>query len=151
MIHCTRTDSGNEDFRALVRLLDRELAERDGADHAFFAQFNKIDHIAHVVLAVDGDGLAVGCGALKAYTPGVVEVKRMFVPPDLRGRGIASRVLAALEEWARELGYPRCILETGERQPEAIALYRKNGYRVIPNYGQYAEVTTSVCFEKALL
>jgi putative acetyltransferase len=59
-------------------------------------------------------------------------------------------VLSELESWAAELGYPKCVLETGKRQPEAIALYEKQGYQRIPNYGQYIGVENSVCFEKVL-
>ena len=74
----------------------------------------------------------------------------MYVLPESRNGGIATRVLSALEEWAGELSYARCILETGKKQPEAIALYKKNGYTPIPNYGQYANVENSVCFEKKI-
>ena len=63
---------------------------------------------------------------------------------------MASGVLAELEQWARELGMERCILETGLRQPEAIALYERNGYEPIPNYGPYAGVANSRCFAKVL-
>lgn len=72
----------------------------------------------------------------------------MFTSAEARGRGIASRILDELESWALELGYSKCILETGFKQPEAIALYQKNGYSRIDNYGQYAGVETSLCFEK---
>lgn len=80
-----------------------------------------------------------------------MEVKRMFVSPDQRGKGIASIVLVELEKWAAELKYNKCILETGIRQPEAISLYKKNNYKLIENYGQYINVTSSVCFEKELV
>lgn len=149
MITIVRTNSDNDDFRELVRLLDADLADRDGKDHPFYAQFNKIDMIKFVILALDNDG-PVGCGALKEYAPGVMEIKRMYVPPEKRGKGIASKVLSELEKWAGELSYSKCILETGKKQPEAIALYKKNGYMMIPNYGQYANVKNSVCFEKQL-
>jgi len=149
MITLTRTDSSNPDFRTLVAALDKDLAIRDGDDHAFYAQYNKVDLIKHVVLARVGSE-AVGCGAVKEYAPGVMEVKRMYVPPAKRGLGIASQVLIELEAWAREMNYSACILETGLAQPEAIALYRKNAYTIIPNYGQYAGVENSVCFEKKL-
>jgi putative acetyltransferase len=79
-----------------------------------------------------------------------MEIKRMFVPPEGRKKGIATKILSKLENWARELSYARCILEAGKGQPEAIGFYKKNGYKVIPNYGQYAEVENSVCFEKKL-
>ena len=79
-----------------------------------------------------------------------MEVKRMYVPLEKRGKGIASIVLQELEKWAKELGYQKCILETGIKQPEAISLYKKNNYAIIPNYGQYAGVKDSVCFEKKI-
>ncbi|AWA30128.1 GNAT family N-acetyltransferase [Flavobacterium magnum] len=147
MIHYVKTDSENPDFIALVRLLDADLAIRDGEDHAFYDQFNKIATLKNVVVAYDND-VAVGCGAFKEYTPELAEVKRMFVPENRRGEGIASGILAVLEAWILQSGYRGCILETGIKQPEAIALYRKNGYRVIPNFGQYEGIENSVCFEK---
>lgn len=149
MITCIRTDSDNKDFQKLVVELDADLRIRDGEEHSFFAQFNKIDSIRNVVVAYE-DGAPVGCGAIKHYSEDTMEVKRMYVPPEHRGRGIASKVLKELESWARALRYKKCILETGEKQPEAIALYHRNQYGVIPNFGQYADVPTSVCFEKLL-
>ena len=142
-----RTDASDPGFRALVAELDKDLAIRDGKDHAFFAQYNGLDQIKHVVVVMEGE-VPVGCGAFKAFGEGVVEVKRMYVPPAHRQRGIASLGLRELERWAHELGHQRCVLETGEKQPEAIALYTKRGYLVIPNYGQYVGVASSVCFGK---
>lgn len=150
MYQLKRTDSSDPDFQQLVHELDKDLAIRDGAEHAFFAQFNKIDLIKHVVVAY-ANGQAVGCGAVKQYAEQTMEVKRMFVDPEFRGKGIASLVLKELEIWTIELGYTICILETGQKQPEAIRLYQKNSYRLIPNYGQYAGVESSVCFEKRLM
>ena len=80
-----------------------------------------------------------------------MEVKLMYTAPEQRGQGIAGQVLGNLESWAHELGYARCLLETGIRQPYAIRLYEKHGYTRIPNYGQYAGVANSVCMEKKLL
>ena len=144
-----RTNSENTDFIELVKLLDAGLAILDGDEHPFFAQFNKIDKINEVVLAYL-EGKAVGCGAIKAYAPGIVEVKRMFVRPEARGQGIAIKILAELEVWAKELAYEKCILETGIKQVEAIRLYEKCGYTRIPNYPPYEETETSRCFEKLL-
>jgi putative acetyltransferase len=149
MMRIQKTDSQNPDFAALVRLLDAELSTRDGDQHQFYAQFNTIDRIKHVVIAYENE-TPVSCGAIKEYEPGTAEIKRMYTVPENRGKGFASGVLTELESWARELSYERCILETGKKQPEAIALYRKNGYTVIPNYGQYAGVDNSVCFQKSL-
>lgn len=144
-----RTDSNNPDFIALVAMLDQDLAIRDGAEHSFYAQFNKTDKINHALVAYL-DHKPVACGAIRAHSPDDMEVKRMFVLPEYRGQGIAGIVLAELEAWAAELGYTRCILETGKKQPEAIRLYQKSGYGTIPNYGPYAQVENSVCMEKNL-
>jgi GNAT superfamily N-acetyltransferase len=149
MINLVRADSNNSDFRELVVLLDRDLRIRDGEEHSFYAQFNKIDKICYAVVAYL-DGKAVGCGAIKEYEKGVAEIKRMFVKPELRGRGIAKSVLSELEAWACELNFAECILETGWKQPEAVGLYQKCNYEIIPNYGQYEGVENSVCMKKSL-
>ncbi len=150
MIHCIRTNSENKYFQELVRELDADLKIRDGADHSFYSQFNKIDKIKYAVVAFENES-AVGCGAIKELSKDSMEVKRMYVPPKRRGHGIATKILNELESWALELKYPGCLLETGKKQPEAIELYKKNGYRIIPNYGQYENVENSVCFEKILV
>lgn len=149
MLSIVRTNSENTDFRELVSLLDAELRVRDGEDHSFYAQFNKIDSISEVVVAYSGDA-AIGCGAIKAYAERTAEVKRMFVKPENRGQGVAGEILGELETWAQELNFDECILETGLKQPEAIALYKRSGYVVIPNYGQYAGVENSVCMRKEI-
>ena len=149
MIHCIRTDSENKYFQQLVRELDKDLSIRDGADHSFYSRFNKIDKIKYAIVALD-NGTPVGCGAIKELTKDSMEVKRMYVPINRRGQGIATKILKELETWAHELKYSKCLLETGKKQPEAIKLYKKNGYRIIPNYGQYENVENSVCFEKIL-
>lgn len=150
MLHLVRTTSEKPDFRTLVQLLDQDLAERDGAEHSFYAQFNTIAQLGHMVVAYQG-GEPVGCGAFKPYEADAVEIKRMYVQPAHRGRGVARAVLAELEHWAGELGYARCVLETGQKQPEAIALYQRSGYAFIPNYGQYVGVENSVCLQKSLV
>ena len=144
-----RTNSSDLDFQSLVKKLDLELAQRDSTEHSFFAQFNKIDNIKHAVVLFLND-TAVACGAIKEYDRVTMEVKRMYVKPEKRGKGAATLVLKDLEVWTRELGYNKCILETGKRQPEAIALYKKNNYEIIANYGQYKDVENSVCFQKVL-
>jgi putative acetyltransferase len=149
MLRLIRTTSENPDFRALVALLDQDLAVRDGADHGFYAQFNKIDKINHVVVAYQGDE-PVGCGAFKEFTSEAVEVKRMYVVPAHRGQGVAVAVLAELEQWTQELQYAACVLETGKKQPEAIRLYEKSGYTLTPNYGQYVGIENSVCMRKSV-
>ena len=149
MLNIIRTNSDNKDFIALVAQLDKLLAELDGEEHAFYNSLNKIDKIKHVIVAYD-DGKPVACGAIREFAPDAMEVKRMYTIPDYRGKGIAYTVLTELEKWAAELAYNRCVLETGKRQPEAIRLYQKTGYNIIPNYGQYINVENSVCFEKVI-
>jgi putative acetyltransferase len=144
-----RTNSTDADFTRLVRLLDADLAERDGADHAFYAQFNKIALIQHALVAFENDE-PVACGAFKKFNDTSVEIKRMYVVPKHRNKGIAAAVLQQLEQWAKEEGYLCTVLETGMKQPEAIRLYEKSGYVRIPNYGQYAGVENSVCMKKML-
>lgn len=150
MFNLLRSSPKHQDFRTLVKQLDQELAITDGEDHAFYDQFNKSDHIKFAIIIYE-NGKAVGCGAIKEFQPGIMEVKRMFTQRQSRGKGYASKILNELEAWAGELGYKKCILETGINQPEAIALYKKNGYSLMENYGQYAGVKNSFCFGKSII
>jgi putative acetyltransferase len=149
MVRLIRTDSSHLDFRSLVALLDQDLAIRDGADHGFYAQFNQITNIQHCVVAFLDDQ-PVGCGAIKAFGEDSMEVKRMFVLPNYRGKSVAQQILEELESWTLEMGRTKTVLETGQKQPEAIALYFKSGYQRTPNYGQYIGIENSLCFEKKL-
>lgn len=149
MIELIRTTSKNTDFIFLNKMLDHELTIRDGEEHAFFDQFNKIDTIKHVVLAYE-KGEVLGCGAFKKYDEETAEIKRMFVMPEGRGKKMATAILSELETWARELGFKKCILETGATFEDANGLYHKEGYEVIANFGQYIGVKSSICFCKTL-
>lgn len=109
--------------------------------------------VAVALLARDDDGTALGCGALRPLGDGVAEVKRMYVVPEARGRGVARAVLAGLEEAARERGWTTLRLETGPRQPEAVALYGSAGYRPIEAFGVYVgdpDALNSLFFERTL-
>ncbi|PJJ07404.1 acetyltransferase (GNAT) family protein [Flavobacterium sp. 1] len=150
MLNIKRTTTENKDFQELVVLLDQDLAIRDGEDHNFYGQHNTLEKIKHVVVIYQ-DTLAIGCGAFKEFDSDTVEIKRMFVHPDFRSKGIASTILTALETWATEFHYTNCVLETGKNNPVAIALYRKSGYEIIPNYDQYENIETSVCLKKHLI
>jgi GNAT superfamily N-acetyltransferase len=149
MTSLKRTNSDNIDFINLVVLLDKDLAIRDGEDHSFYNQFNKTDKIKHVIVYYQ-DGIPAGCGAFREKESGTTEIKRMYVHPDYRKKGIATSVLAALEIWAKEVGYVYTILETGKNQPEAINLYQKLNYTIIPNYPPYEKMDNSVCMKKTL-
>lgn len=149
MTRIVRTDAHNQGFIDLVNNLDADLAERDGEDHAYYDQFNKLDQIKHALVLYDNNK-PVGCGAIKEYEPHVMEIKRMYTLPESRGKGFAKIILSELEKWAYELHCVKCILETGKKQPEAIQLYKTNGYNIISNYGQYTHIENSLCFEKKL-
>jgi GNAT superfamily N-acetyltransferase len=149
MIRIARTNSDNPDFLHLVEMLDEHLARVDGEDHPYYARLNATDIPRNVVLAYSNGG-AVGCGAIRPFPDGMMEVKRMYVLPAWRRKGIAGLILAELEEWAKELGAGTCVLETGKKQPEAVALYGRHGYRQITNYGPFIDVENSICFQKLL-
>ncbi|MCP3822224.1 GNAT family N-acetyltransferase [Streptomyces sp. A3M-1-3] len=106
--------------------------------------------IAVFFVASDDDGTAVGCGGLRDLGGGVGEVKRMYVAPAWRGSGVAARILRTLEEWARGQGWTSLRLETGDRQPDAVRFYTRSGYGRIPNFGAYAGLGSSLCFERPL-
>jgi putative acetyltransferase len=96
------------------------------------------------------DAQAIACGAFRPHDETTVEIKRMFVAPEFRGRGIARAILGSVEEEAKRRGFKRSILETANRQPEAIALYRSCGYKEIQKYGHYVDSARSLCFGKSL-
>lgn len=149
MFTIKRTTSDDQDFRDLVHFLDKDLAIKNGDTNSFFAQFNKLDTIKHA-LVYYAENTAVGCGAFKAFDESSVEIKRMFVNPTTRGKGVGSAILKELEAWAAELKYTGAVLETDKTNMEAIGLYQKSGYSVIPNYGQYVNVESSVCMKKPI-
>ena len=149
MISVKRTTSDDIDFQELVKALDNDLALKNGDKNDFFAQYNQIDVINHVVLAYD-DEIAVGCGAYKQFDEETVEIKRMYVPPHYRRKGISRKILNELELWASKENYKFAVLETGEQMTEAIGLYRTNGYEVIPNYPPYENENASICFKKII-
>ncbi len=149
MLTLIRTNSDHPDFINLVKDLDAYLKIVDGDDHEFYNQFNNIDVLKHTVIAYL-DNQPVGCGAFKAYNNSSVEIKRMYTSPIARNKGIASAILKDLEDWAKELNIKSTLLETGLKQTEAVKFYKKNNYKIIPNFGQYAGVENSICFLKEL-
>lgn len=149
MIRLVRTHGENEEYLRLVAMLDEHLARVDGPDHAYYAHLNSLDPPSDVVLASTNGGVA-GCGAIRPLAAETMEIKRMFVLPAWRRQGVAALILSELEEWARDRGAERCILETGGQQPDAIAFYLRHGYQRIPNFGPFVAIANSLCFEKIL-
>jgi GNAT superfamily N-acetyltransferase len=145
------TDGHNKDFIELCHRLDEFLNELVGGEEnrAEYIQYNKLDDIHDVVIAYDND-IPVGSASFKKYDDENAEVKRVFVKEEYRGQGISNELMKMLEQRAREKGFKYFILESGEPLVSAMALYRKIGYKVIPNYGQYVNMEESICMKKKL-
>lgn len=145
------TDGQDRDFAGLCDLLDASLEELAGhiIDQSKYSQYNTREKIRDVLLAYDGTQ-PVACGAIRHYAEAIAEVKRIFVREDYRGRGISKTLMALLENRAVEKGYTTLILETGAPLFRSISLYKKLGYQVIDNYGQYKDMKESVCLQKNL-
>lgn len=141
-----RTTSDHPDFKKLVALFDEYLIDIDGEERDFFA-FHNNKFLAHALVCYENDE-PVGCGGFKEFDATTAEIKRMFVHPDHRQKGIASLILSEIEAWAKENGYTQFILETSPKLENAIALYKKTGYVIIPNFGQYIGVENSICMKK---
>lgn len=148
MINTSRTNSNHPDFIKLVKLLNADLEKRDGPEHPL-TQFNEIDTIKNVILAYDNQNI-VGCGAIKEFDNTYMEIKRIYVLPKLRGKGIANRILDELENWATELSYTNYVLVMGTNQPEAYNLYKKNGYKLVSNFRELTKIKNALCFIKEM-
>ncbi len=144
-----KTNSKNDDFINLIKLLDDDLARRYGELQKQYDKHNKVDYINDVVVVYKCE-VPLACGAFKEHDKYSVELKRIFVTMENRGQGLAKFILDELEGLARSKGYKYAILETGIKQYEAISLYKNRGYDVIENYGPYIGNTNSVCMRKVL-
>lgn len=142
-------DGGNEDFIGLSEELDQEFYELLGADQDQFNEFNTLEDIHDVVLVYDGE-TAVACGGFKRYTGATAEVKRIYVKKEYRKKGLAGKVLQALEEKGKKKGYQYFILETSKKQLPALALYKSIHYQQIDRYPPYEKIELSVCMQKQI-
>lgn len=146
MITHVKTNSDNPDFQKLSALFDEYLIDIDGDERNFFA-FHNNKFLENVLVFYENE-IAVGCGGFKEYDENAAEIKRMFVHPDHRKKGIAKLILTEIESWANELNYNTFILETSPKLENAISLYKKFDYNFIDNFGQYIGVENSVCMKK---
>lgn len=142
-----RTDNQDPGFHELIHHLDIDLYQRYGEIMDDFNHLNKTDGLTEVVVILH-DGSPVACGAYKPYNTESVELKRIFVHSGHRRRGLSRRLMNELEAAAKAEGYQSALLETGEMQPEAIALYKSCGYEIIENYPPYVGIDISVCMRK---
>lgn len=149
MVQIIRTTNSNKDFIFLTGELDTELTGNYGTLQKKYDTLNKIDPIDTAVVAYE-NRKPVGCGCFKVIDKNTVEVKRMYVLREMRGKGISKMILSELEKWAFEKNFKKVVLETGVRQNEAIGLYKKSGYVVTENYGPYIGMINSICMEKIL-
>ena len=144
-----RTTNEHPDFRRMVNALDEDLLIRNGETQNLYHQYNKINHINHAIVVYANDK-PVGCGCFKRFDDQTVEMKRMFILPQMRGKQLAAQLLQELEHWALEEGFTKAVLETGVKQVEAIRLYKVAGYSLTENYGQYEGMEDSICYRKEL-
>ncbi len=146
-----RCDGNNKDFIENCRLLDEDLDLRVGKiiKRDKYAQYNLIDKINEAIV-VYRDNHPIGGGSIRHYDENTVELKRVFVIPTEQGKGVGTELVSKLIEWAKELGYKKMILETGELLAESCHVYSKLGFKKIPNYGAYADMPESLCMGKEL-
>ena len=144
-----RTNSNNTDFQQLVRQLDNELWNELQEDQATYDQFNKVPGLDTVIVIYEYEK-PVSIGCFKKYNDDTVEIKRMFVEKEYRGKGLSKLVLQELEKWAEESGFQYAILETSVHFKTARNLYMNAGYTIIENYDQYKGLDESICMKKLL-
>lgn len=143
-------DPHSDRAKILIKALSADLGARYGDDGAGAFSPDDVMVARSIFLVALLDDKPAGCGALRPYGEDTAEIKRIYVAPDARRKGIAGKLLSALEAHAHEYAYKRVILETGTRQPEAMALYERANYQRMACYGEYADDPLSVCYEKML-
>jgi GNAT superfamily N-acetyltransferase len=151
-IRIVREEITSATASGLILALNRELSARyaeEGATH-FRLDPDEVAEERGAFLVAYADGGTLGCGAIRRIDPETAEIKRMYVVPEARGRGVGRMMLVALEAEARRLGVKRILLETGVRQLEALALYAQAGFTRIPAFGEYVGSPLSICMEKNL-
>jgi GNAT superfamily N-acetyltransferase len=151
MIEFRFTDGSDRDFAILRRELDSclDALVAGKLDRSQYAKYNQVDDIRDVIV-VYAENEPVGCACYKKYNAETAEIKRVFIRNEYRGKGLSRQMLLKLEDRAKAQGYKALILETSEPCVAAANLYQAMGYAVIPSYGQYADMTDSICMGKYL-
>ncbi|MBG6187969.1 GNAT family N-acetyltransferase [Flavobacterium sp. CAN_S2] len=148
-VRIVKTTSENPDFVNLIKALDESLWERYPELKSDYWGNNILELNPNVVILYLEEK-AVACGCFKKYNKNTIEIKRMFVSPEVRGMGLAQTILLELEGWAGKLGYSFSVLETLYKQKESIALYQKTGYDIVDNYEPYVGLENSICMRKPI-
>ena len=145
------TNGSDKDFVDLCQMLDDNLNDIVGGEQQRkqYVQFNVLNDI-HDVFVVYLDNVPVGCASFKKYDDHAAEVKRVFVRKEHRGKGISKQLMSEIEDLAKRKGFTKLILETGVPLVEAHALYKKLGFQIIDNYGQYKDMKGSICMQKEI-
>lgn len=146
-----RTDGKNKDFIENCKLLDMDLDRRVGKKikRDKYRKYNQLDEIQEAIVVYENNKV-IGGGAIRKYDAENIELKRVYVRTEYQGKGIGTKLVSLLIEWAIELGYQRIILETGELLAESCAVYKKLGFKKISNYGPYVNMPESLCMAKDL-
>ena len=148
-VRISKTTSENPDFVNLIAALDKSLWERYPELKTNYWGNNILELNPNVIVVYLHEK-PVACGCFKKYDKNAIEIKRMFVSPEVRGMGLAQTILLELEGWAHDLGYSFSVLETLYKQKEAIALYQKTGYNIVDNYEPYVGLENSICMRKQI-
>jgi GNAT superfamily N-acetyltransferase len=148
-VRISKTTSENPDFVNLIAALDKSLWERYPELKTNYWGNNILELNPNVIVVYLHEK-PVACGCFKKYDKNAIEIKRMFVLPEVRGMGLAQTILLELEGWAHDLGYSFSVLETLYKQKEAIALYQKTGYTIVDNYEPYVGLENSICMRKQI-
>jgi putative acetyltransferase len=143
-------DWDDPDAIALRSAQRAEIEERYGNPDSEPGPAPTAGDISAFFVAYSDDGEALGCGGLRQRDDSEAEIKRMFVAPDHRGTGVSTAILGALEDYGRERGWLRLVLETGAAQPDAVRFYEREGFTRIPNFGHYVDSDISLCYQKPL-
>lgn len=149
MLELRFVDADNKDFHDLAAKLDEYYFSLVGEVQNRYAPYN-LPHLFQCRIVAYADGKPAGCGAWKKIDETTFEVKRIYIAPEFRRRGIAGAIISALEQDAVKQGFARAILETAPMTGDSAALYRKLGYHEIPYYGSPAGAENCRCFEKML-
>ena len=149
-INIIRTNTLNPKIKELIKFLDKELRDYYGDVQDNYTPHNDVSKGFPAIL-IEQNGLSIGCGAFKPYDKTSGELKRIFLKKEVRGKGLSKHLMKALEDWMLEENLSVAILETGDKQPEALGLYQKLGYKPIPKYGVYVNMPNSICTKKELI
>jgi len=136
---------------ALRQAQQDEIAERYGTPDSEPGVKPSAADMTVFFVAFDDDGEPMGCGGLRKLDDSYGEIKRMYVRPESRGTGVSTAIIQSLESYALSHGWHRLVLETGDRQPDAVRFYSREGYTRIPNFGHYVGLEASLCFGKHLV